>query len=261
MRKETKVRYRETNSPLQIQILLTLTIFFLFIILLLTFLIFSSKQRFDLQTTLQQRYSASNTSTITSQSYFRLPNTIHPLHYDLKLQIFLPYRKELNFNEKNFSIHANVAIRIICLHATNQIILNAKRLKFDKNDIEIQDNRNKSIQLISVNRYQHETDDIHTVEIILMQQLNSGYDYMIYIRYQGVINDVWSGGLYKTQYNINDETRLLALTQLQPTDASRLLPCFDEPEMKATFRIVLIHPMGTSAVSNSPVRRYRHLDS
>ncbi|VBB33202.1 unnamed protein product [Acanthocheilonema viteae] len=110
-------------------------------------------------------------------------------------------------------------------------------------------------------RYQHEVDDIHAVGMVLMQELLPGHDYMIYIKYQGVINDVWTGGLYRTQYDINGETRFLALTQLQPTDASRLLPCFDEPEMKAAFRISIIHPIGTSAVSNSPVRRYRHLNS
>ncbi|VDO22086.1 unnamed protein product [Brugia timori] len=287
MRKETKVRYKETSSPFQIQILLIFTIFFAFIILLLAFLIFSSKQRFELQTTLHQRSSTNNISIITSQPYFRLPTTIRPLHYDLKLQIFLPYREDLNFNERNFSIHADVAIRIVCLHATDQIILNAKNLKFDESDIEVQDSHNESIPLIGINRYQHEVDDIHIVEIILMRELHSGHNYVIYIRYQGIINDVWTGGLYTTQYNINGQTRLviiiltisflflflpltlifyafsrlLALTQLQPTDASRLLPCFDEPEMKATFRISIIHPMGTSAVSNSPVRRYRHLNS
>uniref|UniRef100_A0A915PQZ6 Aminopeptidase n=1 Tax=Setaria digitata TaxID=48799 RepID=A0A915PQZ6_9BILA len=213
MRKETKIRYKEANSSLQIQILLM------------------------------------------------LPSTIRPFHYDLKLQIFLPYREGLDFSEQNFSTRADVSVRVICLNATDRVVLNAKRLKFDESDIKVKDNRNKSIAVINVNRYQHEVDDIHVVEIVLAQQLASGHTYMIYINYQGVISDVWSGGLYRTQYNIDGETRLLALTQLQPTDASRLLPCFDEPEMKATFRISIIHPMGTSAVSNSPVHRYRHLNS
>lgn len=55
--------------------------------------------------------------------------------------------------------------------------------------------------------------------------------------------------------------RLLALTQLQPTDASRLLPCFDEPEMKASFHLTIIHPTGTSAISNSPISRLRLLNA
>ncbi|CAG9538429.1 unnamed protein product [Cercopithifilaria johnstoni] len=263
MRKETKIRYREVNSPLQIQILLFLMISFAFIVLLLTFLIFSSKQHYGQQTTLlKQRNSIiNNISTITSQPYFRLPTNIHPLHYNLKLHVFLPYQDGLNFNERNFSINADVTIRIACFQSTDRIILNAKNLKFDENDIRVKNSYNESIPLLSIHRYQHKVDDIHVVEIILMQELLSDHDYLIYIKYQGFINDVWTGGLYKTQYNINEETRFLALTQLQPTDASRLLPCFDEPGMKATFRISIIHPIGTSAVSNSPVRRYRHLNS
>lgn len=205
MRKETKVRYKEANSPLQIQILLILITFFAFAIFLLVFLIPSSKQHFEQQAPLRERNSITNNNT--SKPYFRLPTTIHPLHYNLKLQLFLPYREGLNFNERNFSIHANVAIRIICMRTTDRIILNAKNLKFNENDIKVQNNRNESLALSTINRYQYEVDDIHIVEIVLMHELRSGNDYVVYIRYQGVINDVWIGGLYKTQYNINGQTR------------------------------------------------------
>ncbi|VDK34946.1 unnamed protein product [Gongylonema pulchrum] len=37
---------------------------------------------------------------------------------------------------------------------------------------------------------------------------------------------------------------------MEPTDARRLVPCFDEPEFKAIWKIKVIHPIGTSAVSN-----------
>lgn len=45
--------------------------------------------------------------------------------------------------------------------------------------------------------------------------------------------------------------RVLAASQMQPTDARRVFPCFDEPAMKAVFHITLIHPHGTVALSNS----------
>lgn len=36
------------------------------------------------------------------------------------------------------------------------------------------------------------------------------------------------------------------------TDARKVFPCFDEPDLKATFHLTLIHREGTSALANWP---------
>ena len=44
------------------------------------------------------------------------------------------------------------------------------------------------------------------------------------------------------------------MLSLQPTDARRALPCWDEPLLKATFSVTLISRKGTVHLSNMPAR-------
>ena len=45
---------------------------------------------------------------------------------------------------------------------------------------------------------------------------------------------------------------IIAVSQMQPTDARKSLPCFDEPALKASFDISLWHKDPYYALSNMP---------
>lgn len=50
-----------------------------------------------------------------------------------------------------------------------------------------------------------------------------------------------------------------ALTQFEPTAARRAFPCFDEPEMKATYDVTLISRTETVSLSNMNVLSTKHV--
>jgi puromycin-sensitive aminopeptidase len=58
-------------------------------------------------------------------------------------------------------------------------------------------------------------------------------------------------GFYRSTFTAGGEEHAVAVTQFESTHARRAFPCFDEPEMKATFGIALVVPEGTMAVSNA----------
>uniref|UniRef100_A0A915AG91 Aminopeptidase n=2 Tax=Parascaris univalens TaxID=6257 RepID=A0A915AG91_PARUN len=92
-----------------------------------------------------------------------------------------------------------------------------------------------------------------TLEMVTFElddELRPGEEYYFQLLYTGEFDKQLSG-LYLSQYTDGSGKRkYAAVTQMQPTDARRMVPCFDEPEFKAVWKVKIIHPSGTVAISN-----------
>lgn len=83
------------------------------------------------------------------------------------------------------------------------------------------------------------------------------------IDFDGVINHDMAG-FYRSQYKPaapaaasvprDDEFHYMLSTQFESTDARRAFPCFDEPNLKATFDFAIEVPTDQVALSNMPVK-------
>lgn len=76
------------------------------------------------------------------------------------------------------------------------------------------------------------------------------------LEFTGVLNDQMHG-FYRTSYKVDGLQRWGAATQFEATDARRCFPCWDEPDLKATFDVTLRVPKGLTALSNMPVKSRR----
>ncbi|MFH4983015.1 hypothetical protein AB6A40_009724, partial [Gnathostoma spinigerum] len=73
---------------------------------------------------------------------------------------------------------------------------------------------------------------------------------VVYIEYDGRINTDMSGFYVNKHIDINGNEIRSAVTQFEPTNARRMLPCLDEPELKATFEVSVIREKAHMVRSN-----------
>ena len=73
------------------------------------------------------------------------------------------------------------------------------------------------------------------------------------MKFTGILNDRLVG-FYRSEYQDGEgQTRYLATTQFEATDARRAFPCWDEPAQKAVFDVTLVFDDSLQAVSNTPI--------
>lgn len=73
------------------------------------------------------------------------------------------------------------------------------------------------------------------------------------MEFTGQLNDKMAGFYRSTYKNADGTEGVLATTQMEPTDARRAFPCFDEPALKAEFTITLKGEKQHTCLSNMDV--------
>jgi puromycin-sensitive aminopeptidase len=167
---------------------------------------------------------------------FRLLPGIAPTHYELLLQ---PHLEEASFDGE-VSIDVTIAIELSCLE------LNASRLEVRGASIVTQESGGIPLELAVATDEEHEI-----VRLTANTALQPGR-YRISMTFSGVLDDDLAG-FYRSSYRDEEgQEHFIATTQFESTDARRAFPCFDEPDLKATFAVTLDAPLGLMAISNYP---------
>ncbi len=80
------------------------------------------------------------------------------------------------------------------------------------------------------------------------------------LKFTGEINDKMAG-FYRSKYVADGETKFMASTQFEATDARRAFLCVDEPSAKAVFDLTFMVPKSHTVVSNTHIEDIKEHES
>ncbi|KFZ16053.1 hypothetical protein V501_02425 [Pseudogymnoascus sp. VKM F-4519 (FW-2642)] len=159
-----------------------------------------------------------------------------PKHYDLVL--------EPDLDKAVFS--GSVAILLDVVEVTSLISLNVYDLEILCTEINSLSHYSDPIRISNIS-YDAERQ---TMTISLGLPLAARTQAKLAFVFRGKLNDNLVG-FYRSRYQDADgETKVLATTQMEPTEARRVFPCFDEPALKAEFSITLVADKHLTCLSN-----------
>ncbi|KAF7651509.1 hypothetical protein LDENG_00110130 [Lucifuga dentata] len=175
---------------------------------------------------------------------YRLPDTLAPISYNVTLWPRLEPNADGLYI---FTGHSKVVFK--CVKETDLILIHSNKLNLTKFGDHLANLSGlNGATAPSLSRTWLEVPTQYLV-LQLSGRLQPGSTYELLTEFVGELADNL-GGFYRSEYTEDGEKRVVATTQMQPTDARKAFPCFDEPAMKAVFHMTLIHPHGTVALAN-----------
>ncbi|KAM7423676.1 hypothetical protein PAMA_000166 [Pampus argenteus] len=176
---------------------------------------------------------------------YRLPGSLAPATYNVTLWPRLEPNADGLYI---FTGHSTVVFR--CVNETDLILIHSNKLTFKSfGGYHAMLRGLNGATAPSLNKTWLEVPTQYLV-VQLNGMLQANAEYELFTDFVGELADDL-GGFYRSEYMEDGVKKVVATTQMQPTDARKAFPCFDEPAMKAVFHMTLIHPQGTVALSNS----------
>jgi aminopeptidase N len=161
----------------------------------------------------------------------KLPKTVVPIHYAI----------ELTPDLESLALPGVETIDIEVREPTARLTLNAINTAFTSAAVD-DDAQNAEVALDAA---------AETATLAFAQPLAAG-PHRLRIAFTAKINK-FGTGLFSVDYPTEQGMKRLLSSKLEPADARRIFPCWDEPAFKATFALTVTVPRNFLAVGNMPV--------
>ncbi|UFP96786.1 M1 family metallopeptidase [Gloeobacter morelensis MG652769] len=156
------------------------------------------------------------------------------------------YAVEITPDPKSLSTTGTEVIDIEVRKPTRTVVLNALNLKVDQ--ARLDGRLPGAVKIDPVKQ---------TATITFARPIPTG-PHRLSLNFAGQVN-AQAEGLYYVRYKTDKGEKLMFGTQMEPTDARRMFPLWDEPVFRTPFALTVKLPENFKAVSNMPVEREKRL--
>ncbi|TMJ28068.1 MAG: M1 family metallopeptidase, partial [Alphaproteobacteria bacterium] len=163
----------------------------------------------------------------------RLPKQIIPKHYAI----------ELEPNLDSLSLAGSELIDIEVREPSDKLVLNAVGMTLA--DAIIEDTGMRPSVVLDA--------AAETATLTFPQTLAAGA-YKLRVTFTAQIN-TFARGMFVVDYPAENGPRRMISTHLEPADARRVFPCWDEPAFKASIALTVTLPRSFLPISNMPIAR------
>jgi puromycin-sensitive aminopeptidase len=179
---------------------------------------------------------------VLTEADFRLPRTVVPQHYTITVEPDL----------ESFTFKGSEVVDLDVEETVDAIVLNALDLVIvDGELVQPQSGRRLGVTV----SYDAERE---RATLQLSGPAEPG-PWELHLQWTGELNDQLHG-FYRSTYKLESgEEKVLATTQFESTHARRAVPCWDEPDLKATFGVTLVVADHLMPISNQPEKSREEL--
>ncbi|XP_018368788.1 PREDICTED: aminopeptidase Q-like [Trachymyrmex cornetzi] len=170
-------------------------------------------------------------------------NTV-PIHYNIKLTPYL--------EEDSSTFHGESNVKIVIYYASQNISLHSRELEINERATTLINDKGTVYKPM-----EHTHDNVTNILILNFENTLSPGFYILNLKFAGNLSEVGfiQNGFMKFPYTNKEGNKMwMAATHFEPNGARRMFPCWDEPALKATFNISVMHHQKYRVLSNMPIR-------
>src|SRR5579863_9135699 len=167
----------------------------------------------------------------------KLPKTVVPRRYEIRLQPSLG----------TFTTRGSEVVTLEVLKPVSEIVLNGLDMEVSNAVVSLADTRlnASSVSEIVTN------SEKQLITLKLAREIPPG-KYRLSMEFSGRITEQ-AQGLFYVKYAAPSGKKIMLGTQMEPADARRMFPCWDEPAFRAVYELTVVVPQKHLAVSNMPI--------